>query len=85
MTAEGLEVFGGLNQKGPSRNCWRLDASLARWQRTPRTRNAVMSNPLDFSSGTGGLPPDYERISKIASTSTAAPVGSDVNPRALRA
>lgn len=33
-TAGRLEILGGLNQNGPSRNCWRLDYDLGRWSKS---------------------------------------------------
>jgi N-acetylneuraminic acid mutarotase len=43
-TADGLEIFGGMNGSGPSRNCWRLDPQSTRWIKTGELpRNAVLA------------------------------------------
>ncbi len=48
-TSDALEVFGGMNGSGPSRNCWRLDSGLRRWTKThwaktgELPRNAVLA------------------------------------------
>jgi len=43
-TADRFEIFGGMNGKGPSINCWRMDSGLGRWIKTGvLPRNAILA------------------------------------------
>ena len=43
-TADRFEILGGMNEKGPSTNCWRLDSGLRRWVKTGvLPRNAILA------------------------------------------
>ena len=60
---DGLEIFGGMNEAGPSRNCWRLDLRRQRWVASGRLpRNAVLARVMNVD----GVPYLFGGCSDVA-------------------